>query len=138
MSLKFKILKGQELIDATREEFFVWAESSGRIVRYDKIREVEIFTICFGMDHGVGSEPLFFETMVFHETTKHNIYTLHQEMYSTYLDAYYGHVSVCRILDPDFVVGPPNHKPYSASANDAEYYNYIIESQEALKANENV
>lgn len=84
---EFKILRDGKLIDADLYTWVTWFENvEGRCIAQTYIDDVHISTVCIGLDHGFGGEPLWFETMIF--GGEHDEY---QERYATLEEAERGH-----------------------------------------------
>ncbi len=73
-----------------------WYETADRIVKSDMIQGVHVSTVFLGLDRGYawmtghpGYKPLLFETMVFG-----GLLDGHQQRYSTWVGAEYGHQKV--------------------------------------------
>ena len=50
---------------ATLFEWALWMEGGHRRIAYNQIDDHEVSTVFMGLDHGYGSRPLWYETMVF-------------------------------------------------------------------------
>lgn len=88
-----------------------WGEfmkSKDRIVAQDHVRHYLVSTVFLGIDHSFGSgEPLLFETMVFDENTKHEMFGQefsesldnYQERYHTWEEAEVGHKRIVDMVE---------------------------------------
>lgn len=81
------ILNGEEVI--REPDICKWAEwyaSHDRHVGKDEVGDQGVSTVFLGIDHGFGSTPQWFETMVFGGLNDE-----YQERYQTYAEALAGH-----------------------------------------------
>jgi hypothetical protein len=63
---EYRILVKGELIPADVSTWCQWFENlDNRRIDFTKVGDVQISTVCLGLNHGTFKEPLWFETMVF-------------------------------------------------------------------------
>jgi hypothetical protein len=85
-----------------------WLENTNRIVSQDRIGDVFISTVFLGVDHNFyGGDPLLFETMVFDEGDKVELFNgiktpdsidEYTQRYSTWDQAEEGHKQIMQLI----------------------------------------
>jgi hypothetical protein len=78
----------KNVVPCTHEEFVAWRcfDIDNRRVAEWRCRDVYVSTVFLGMNHGFGTEPLWFESMVFGGEMDDE-----QRRYSTWAEAVAGH-----------------------------------------------
>ncbi len=75
-------------------EWGKWFEKSNRHVADTKIGDVRVSTVFLGLDHGFGSAPILFETMVFGGNFDEEM-----NRYHTWEEAEKGHAEMVRKVE---------------------------------------
>lgn len=96
VGLGHKILDADHnVVDSTLLEWAKFTrESEKKIVAQDRLKGFFISTVFLGIDHGFGGKPLWFETMIFHESYS----DLYCDRYETWDEAVAGHKKAIKLV----------------------------------------
>lgn len=87
--------RGRPVRAASMMEFAIWFETAERVVKKDRLGDIEVSTVFLGMDHShfPGEAPILWETMIF--GGEHDQY---QYRYSSREEALLGHERAVQLV----------------------------------------